>query len=391
MDNQRSIGSIRKKIARWEQKIHKNELKPSKQGKMEGLGSVQKSPKPRQGGVRERGLGTPLKTTMEQLGGTLSDPVGKSPTLKNRGSSIPDTVGSKKTAELGPRLRRGVARRNLTKVPVAKTNLQQARPLRRRSGVRDLSGRLRALIQKHSPLNKLAGDPTNMRYDEINRPFHKGTSNRVKIENGYKLLGLGGQEKFQDREAKVDKSAFAEFEKEGDIPTRSGWKIHLSIHPNNLGQAWDLMLPILVKNKMPEFKVSRHTGIANKALELQETLNSEQRKIEEKELSPGETAKQVKDLKKQIDQGIEDLERVSRGMQVTIYIPEGKEKEYNKILKKIESILRKNDIRAGAVDKSDRLIGTYSSVRHVGSQGYMSHEKVASYNPDGVKDPFKKI
>lgn len=39
---------------------------------------------------------------------------------------------------------------------------------------------------------------------------------------------------------------------------RTGWKIHISTDNNNLSNAWDIIMPILIKEKVPAFKVALH-------------------------------------------------------------------------------------------------------------------------------------
>lgn len=154
----------------------------------------------------------------------------------------------------------------------------------------------------------------------------------------------------------------------------SPWKIHLSIHPEDLGKAWNIVYPILLKVQVPNFKVSR--------LLISKILLQGMERTTDEFLLGHHLLKQDK------VQAIQDILRVHHGMQITIYIPEEKEKEYNKLVEEIESSLLEAGIRPGIVDKSDRLIGFYSSVRHVG-KNYTTHDKVSGYKSVLEKDPFK--
>jgi hypothetical protein len=204
--------------------------------------------------------------------------------------------------------------------------------------------------------------PQSMSYSELNKSYPNGTPN---LSFGdYQMFGVGGHGK--------DTNVFAEFYKKGTQSNdESTWKAHLSIDPNDLAKAWDTMTPLLEKHGITHFKVVRQNAVAHKGagLHTDKGLTDEQRNL-----------------------GMRDLERVSGGMQVTVYIPEGQEKQIQGALKDIEKALKEAGVRPGTVDQSDRQIGTYSSVRNDGGpQGYVTHDKVESYNPSGEKDPFKKI
>lgn len=156
----------------------------------------------------------------------------------------------------------------------------------------------------------------------------------------------------------------------------SPWKIHLSIHPNDLGNAWDLIYPILLENQVAGFKTTR-TAVSQIMFEAMRTAD-------EQFLHDNSLTLQDK------EQAMRDILRVTDGMQITLYIDEGKEQQYNKLLEIIEPLFYQAGIRPGVIDKSDRSIGIYSSVRHVG-KGYISHEKVAGYKAVEEVDPFKAI
>lgn len=170
-----------------------------------------------------------------------------------------------------------------------------------------------------------------------------------------------------------DSELFAFFSKSNSKNNDSSWKIHLSIHPNDLNRAWDFIYPILMAHEVPRFKTTRNT-----VSQIMYTAMSEADTSTDA-LTPAEK-----------EQALRDIIRVFNGMQITIYIPEGKEREYNELLEQIEPILYQAGIRPGVIDKSDRALGIYSSVRNEGVE-YTSHDKVSGYKVATLQDPFQAI
>lgn len=222
-------------------------------------------------------------------------------------------------------------------------------------------------------------NPQSMKYEELNRNYLEGTDNKIQIGK-YTMIGVGGQG--------VDKSAFAEFSKGGNSVNTSGWKAHLSIHPDQLGKAWDIVSPILEESQCQQFKVCRSNAQMNKLHDIESSITELTQKLAQGNINQSEK-ESLEFTKNKAEQGKQDLARLMRGMQITLYIPHGKEVEYNKILETIEQALQKEGINPGTVDKSDRQIGQYASIRHEGTSGYKSHDQVTSYNPDNVPDPFR--
>lgn len=207
-----------------------------------------------------------------------------------------------------------------------------------------------------------AADPTdaaNMSYAELNRVYRVYTKKNT--FGDYRMIGLGG-----DGE---DTNGFAEFRLTGHKVPRSGWKAHFSVNANDLGKAWDAAYPVMVKLKVPEFKVFRQNVAAIKGVKLVEN---------------GQLTTQQRNL------GTEDLLRLANGTQITIYVPEGAEKDAQKWFKEVESALSKAKIKTGTLPKSDRPLGKYCSIRYEGKT-YKSHDQVSSYNDEGVPDPFKEV
>ncbi|KTD57294.1 hypothetical protein [Legionella shakespearei] len=177
----------------------------------------------------------------------------------------------------------------------------------------------------------------------------------------------------------TDSDVFAVFQSRHSLSSdyqESHWKIHLSIDPRDLGKAWDIVYPLLLANNVPIFKTTR-TSVAQRMLHEVNALDEEQ--LQALHLSAYD-----KEL------AIQDMVRVFNGMQITIYIEEGKEAQYNALLQEMEPLLYQAGIRPGIIDKSDRSLGLYSSIRHVG-ESYTSHEKVTGYKAVRIADEFKAI
>ncbi|CEG55742.1 hypothetical protein [Legionella fallonii] len=226
-------------------------------------------------------------------------------------------------------------------------------------------------------------DLLEMSYSKLNLTYPQFT----KIKVGDYVAYIGGvlspwskpntaenRDNGQLSEKNTDADAFAAFKLDKMKGYKdSAWKIHLSIHPADLDKAWDLLYPMLLEQRVPCFKTAR--------INAAQRLLHEISQVDEQFLSDHGLTRQKKEL------AMRDILRVSNGMQITIYIPEGKEQEYNKILAAIEPRLYKAGVRPGIIDQSDRTLGIYSSVRHVGDE-YTTHEKVSGYKSIGVKDPF---
>jgi len=167
-----------------------------------------------------------------------------------------------------------------------------------------------------------------------------------------------------------DEDVFAEFIiNGGEAIPESDWKAHISILATQLGQAWDVTYPILVAARVHHFKVARQSAMRAKA----------------KRIAAGRQG-----MAHEIGQGIADLNRVSLGMQITVWMPRGQEGRTQDVLKQVENKLRDAKIMPGEMDRSDRPLGRYCSIRNAcSSNGYLAHDQVAGYNPTGAPDPFR--
>lgn len=152
----------------------------------------------------------------------------------------------------------------------------------------------------------------------------------------------------------------------GVAEEQSPWKVHLSIKKEDVGKAWDLLAPFLIENGVPSFKVSNLTKLDKIIPELD-------------------------------GQQLAKAKRVVEGSQITIYIPAGKEKEYNALISEIEKKLSENNIQPGISDVSDRKVGQFASVRAAGvpmHSKYPYQNASDNYNPfkdRGLEDPFVKV
>ncbi|WP_133135088.1 hypothetical protein [Legionella rowbothamii] len=218
---------------------------------------------------------------------------------------------------------------------------------------------------------------SDMSYTTLDEIYPKSTAVKVGSYKAY-IGGVSGCWSAFNKDSpphRIDDSELFAFFRKTDSNNEkdSSWKIHLSIHPNDLNRAWDLIYPFLMEHEVPCFKTTRNTvsQIMYTAMDKADTSSNSLTAAEK-------------------EQALRDIIRVFNGMQITIYIPEGKEREYNDLLERIEPILYEAGIRPGVIDKSDRALGIYSSVRNEGVK-YTSHDKVSGYKVAALQDPFQAI
>lgn len=150
------------------------------------------------------------------------------------------------------------------------------------------------------------------------------------------------------------------------------WKAHISIHPDDLKEAWSLIYPILEKNAC-NFK------IVNKELVL-ETI--EQFKNARANGSCfGDAATEERRFKSWC--------RFRDGVQITIYMLPGTEKSYEPMFTEIEEILIKNSMRHREAE-NERMLGRYTSVRHPGKTEYIPALQATNYH-NNEPDPFDDL
>lgn len=188
--------------------------------------------------------------------------------------------------------------------------------------------------------------PQDVSFAALNRPYPEGTDN-IKFGD-HTLFGF----RSRDNGKANGFTKFAEFKDRSSPHQDSSWKAHISIDPNQLGQAWDIIGPELMKAGVPHFKVTRPSAIAENANHIASTVPSA------------------------LPQLLTDDERLTKGMQVTVYLPEGQEKATLKVLEGIEKKLKKAGISPGKIDGSDEALGKFTSVRNDGGPlAYEAHDK----------------
>lgn len=202
------------------------------------------------------------------------------------------------------------------------------------------------------------------------------------------------------------------------------WKAHISIATPDLAKAWDLIYPLLAQHA-DQFKIIdanrlKEAGELHRT-ELEKargTLSEFVRKYMSNELDNSELLTLAKrcsyerseweklinnreglfnfinqrysEAVAKAEQTIEEDKRMAEGMQITVYIQPGREKEHQQLLEKIEELLLKNDIKPGIIYKTDRALGHFSSIRHPGKE-YHDAVQVQTYNPDNAPDDFKHL
>jgi hypothetical protein len=257
------------------------------------------------------------------------------------------------------------------------------------------------------------------------------------LERNYEsLMDPAGKVKVQDEFAnnqeerfQVKNSHFAVFSDKNlsddeKLAMESNWKIHLSIAPEDIAAAWEIVYPLLHDNAT-QFKIV-DMGRVQKAKErdLQQYEQAKQLKedfiakfkhgagsIDElkaqaamlcqgrEEYGPylDQREKLIDLLVQKYDarietaaQILEEDERMLQGMQVTIYIPPGEEVLTYDLAKKIEAKLTQAGIRPGSIYKTDKALGEIVSYRHPGLE-YKEAVAASSHNPDNVADPIAKV
>ena len=220
--------------------------------------------------------------------------------------------------------------------------------------------------------------------------------------------------------------------------------MRISIHPEDLDKAWDIIYPLFEKHITP-FKVVNHSIIEKCRRERQKDLANLLKKyvgfindyhsnyfshnmlrdiysetainiatyhysewrflaffqrcyqqsviyinslIQTKENLFKLTKTQYEYLIENKKQKSSDSSRFSDGMQFTIYLLPGSENTHQMMLEQIEELLIRKDIRPGIIYPTDRQIGLFSSIRHPGKHLYHHATKVNNYNPDDINDPF---
>ncbi|MFC3909064.1 hypothetical protein ACFORL_08255 [Legionella dresdenensis] len=222
------------------------------------------------------------------------------------------------------------------------------------------------------------------------------------------------------------------------------WKARLSIHPEDMDKAWEIILPFLYKedihfkvanlNAIEKFKNGRQERLNRLVEEYNQFLqnadsqdirllkNTFQRRYQQLGTSTSSKWRLISFVQnyliklmsffyqytlnreslfahtKNIYERLIDLGkqkvtnslRFYEGMQFTLYMLPGVEKECQNTLEEIEDNLLRAKIRPGGIFPTDRQIGVYSSIRHPGKWSYhnATDANLETYNPDNINDPF---
>lgn len=224
----------------------------------------------------------------------------------------------------------------------------------------------------------------------------------------------------------------------------TNWKARLSIHPDDMDKAWEIIFPILCE-KNAHFKVANRNAIERFKNGRQEKLeklideynqflhnsnaldikflrhtyyrlsqelaaysNSQWRLISfaqtyltkltsffiQLNLNRENLFAHTKNVYERLielrKQKVENSLRLYEGMQFTIYILPGFEKKCQNMLDEIEVGLVREGVRSGRIYPTDRQIGIYSSIRHPGKWSYhkATDFNLETYNPDNIDDHF---
>jgi hypothetical protein len=217
-----------------------------------------------------------------------------------------------------------------------------------------------------------------------------------------------------------DKSLSDEEKKELD----SSWKVHISIEPDDITSAWDIIYPMLhdsaaqfkivnmmrakermdhnqmqleaVKQQKNQFMAEFSEGKGSlDALKLQASMLCQGRDeyapyLENPDKLYELVLQKYEQRVEQQEKIVEENARIINGMQVTIYIPPGDEVKMYDLAKHIEGHLKEAGIKPGSIHQSDKTLGDFVSYRHPGIE-YQDAVDVSSHNPDGVADPIAKV
>lgn len=233
-------------------------------------------------------------------------------------------------------------------------------------GSTPLYGKTTSWKNAYEALKMNPGINQKFNYNYLNMPLTT-TRSQEKFD-GFILQGmrvgrpLGNTTVKEGKEIIRDNDKFAKFSTVDYDPSKvSTWKAHISIAPQELGKAWNIIAPLLVEYNAHEFKVLR--------------------------LSVAEAMKENLVLN---EKDIAEMNRLTQGMQITIIPKEGDEERYNQLFTQIENALVAANITPGKVDDSDKSLGAYISIRNTGKERRAGLDAV-SYNPENHPDLFLPI
>lgn len=190
------------------------------------------------------------------------------------------------------------------------------------------------------------------------------------------------ERRFDTGEYEITCGEFFIFTKHDDESHKSKlWKIHVSVARDQIAKAWDAIIPMLIHYQIAQFKLTNYSVIEEK-LRLTEVKLADA-------IHNNKPQEQIQKLDNLLRLQREDCKRVSEGMQITIYVPEGEQDDpkYKSLLEQIEVTLESRRIQAGIMDAAtDTRIGKFCSARYCKGE-YADSTKVKQYKPDDVQDP----
>lgn len=190
------------------------------------------------------------------------------------------------------------------------------------------------------------------------------------------------EKRFDTGEYEVTSGTFFIFTKKHDESHQHKlWKMHVSVADDQVQQAWNKIIPMLIQKEIAEFKLTNFSEIRRKIASTRERLANAAHQQNSQEM--------VVKLKETLRLQEEDFKRVSNGSQITIYVPEGEENDpkYQSLLTQIEKTLELSNIKTGSMDlTTDAKIGKFCSARYC-KGAYADSTKVTQYKPDDVEDP----
>lgn len=190
------------------------------------------------------------------------------------------------------------------------------------------------------------------------------------------------EKRFDTGEYEVTSGTFFVFTKKHDESHQHKlWKMHVSVASDQVQQAWDKIIPMLIQKEVAEFKLTNFSEIHRKIASTRTRLEDA---VHKKKSQP-----EIDKLEELLRLQEADFKRVSEGSQITIYVPEGEEnnKKYESLLTQIERTLVLSNIKSGEMDlTTDAKIGKFCSARYCKGV-YADSTKVTQYKPDDVEDP----
>ena len=214
------------------------------------------------------------------------------------------------------------------------------------------------------------------------------------------------------------------------------WKALLSVHPQDLHRAWEIIFPVLHQNNIGFKVIKQNTDLVQSKIEDKQEKLTQITRYCELVKNSALTSTSLKDFYKYValkyqreffsrwrvlsffqdrtyrmmnwivsnilnherlriavhqkyEQLIQHYQqqgnwicRMHNGMQFSIYMERNSEQETQRVLEQIEKCLIDANSRPGTIYPTDRQIGVFSSIRHPGKWSYHPANTVETYNDD---------